>query len=55
MIWNVIDVAPATDGDQGATAALLALPWELLADDAGWLFTGQRGVRVLRRQPRRQG
>jgi hypothetical protein len=45
----VIDVAPAID-DKGATAALLALPWELLADPTGWLFS--RKVRVLRRQPR---
>ncbi|HYN21624.1 MAG TPA: CHAT domain-containing protein, partial [Thermoanaerobaculia bacterium] len=41
--------------DQGegiGAAALLALPWELIADEEGYLFEGGLGARVVRRIPR---
>ncbi len=37
-----------------AGAELLALPWELLHDDHGWLFHGNNAVRVRRRLPNRR-
>jgi hypothetical protein len=36
-----------------AAAELLALPWELLRDNRGYLFHGAHGVRVRRRLPNR--
>jgi tetratricopeptide (TPR) repeat protein len=46
-------------GEDGAASALLGLPWELLArggssgrDGDGYLFSGARAVRVVRRLPR---
>ena len=41
------DVAAGT-----GAAALLALPWELLADSEGYLFEGALSARVVRRIPR---
>ncbi|MGM0575210.1 MAG: CHAT domain-containing protein [Myxococcota bacterium] len=41
-------------GDDAASSALLALPWELLADRDGYLFADGRSVRVVRRQTRRR-
>jgi len=38
--------------DEAATL-LLALPWELLRDDQGYIFEGPRGVRVRRALPNR--
>ena len=40
------------DADEAATL-LLALPWELLHDERGYLFQGTRGVRVRRQLPNR--
>jgi tetratricopeptide (TPR) repeat protein len=37
------------DGGSAAAAALLALPWELLADEEGYLFEGGLRARVVRR------
>lgn len=34
-----------------ASAGLLALPWELLHDNGGYLFDGRKGARILRRIP----
>ena len=42
--------APEMDG--AGAASLLALPWELLADQQGYLFEGGLGARVVRRIPR---
>ena len=39
------------DAQRGA-AALLGLPWELIADQEGYLFGGGLGARVVRRIPR---
>ena len=36
-----------------AGTGLLALPWELLRDERGWLFQGAQAVRVRRRLPSR--
>jgi tetratricopeptide (TPR) repeat protein len=41
-----------TEADEGATL-LLALPWELIHDGQGYLFQGERGVRVRRSLPSR--
>ncbi len=38
-------------GDGEAAAMLLALPWELLADDRGYLFEGKLRARVRRKLP----
>jgi len=38
--------------EAGAAAALFSLPWELLADEDGYLFEGTLGARVVRRIPR---
>jgi tetratricopeptide (TPR) repeat protein len=38
------------DANEAATL-LLALPWELIHDDSGYLFQGARGVQVRRRLP----
>lgn len=55
VVLEVDDPAPAA-GSPGAdgtgAAALLALPWELLADDEGYLFEGALKARVVRRLPR---
>jgi len=40
------------DGNGEAAAMLLALPWELLADEQGYLFEGNLKARVRRRLPR---
>lgn len=47
--------APAEKQAEANEAAtlLLALPWELLHDDRGFLFQGARGVRVRRSLPNR--
>ncbi|HEX9439703.1 MAG TPA: toll/interleukin-1 receptor domain-containing protein, partial [Roseiflexaceae bacterium] len=37
-----------------AASGLLALPWELLHDDRGYLFQGKRAARVRRRMPNRR-
>ena len=37
-----------------AATELLTLPWELLHDGRGWLFQGNRAVRVRRRLPNRR-
>ncbi len=39
---------------QEAATQLLALPWELLHDDKGYLFQGARGIRVSRSLPNRE-
>ncbi len=39
-------------GNGAGAAALLALPWELLADEEGYLFEGSLKARVVRRIPR---
>lgn len=39
------------DGDSEAAAMLLALPWELLADQEGYLFEGNLKARVRRMLP----
>ncbi len=44
--------ARQAEADEGATL-LLGLPWELLQDEAGYLFHGPRPVRVRRRLPNR--
>jgi tetratricopeptide (TPR) repeat protein len=51
VVVEVDDPGPAEGNGSGA-AALLALPWELLADDEGYLFEGQLRARVVRRIPR---
>lgn len=38
--------------EKGSAAALLALPWELLAAEQGYLFEGGLSARVVRRIPR---
>ena len=40
------------EGEGTGAAALLALPWELLADEEGYLFEGGLKARVIRRIPR---
>lgn len=39
------------DGDSEAAAMILALPWELLADEQGYLFEGNLRARVRRMLP----
>lgn len=41
------------EGAAAGAAALLALPWELLADEEGYLFEGGLAARVVRRIPRK--
>jgi tetratricopeptide (TPR) repeat protein len=49
----VIEVEDTGEGPAATgAAALLALPWEILADDAGYLFEGALRARVVRRLPR---
>jgi tetratricopeptide (TPR) repeat protein len=57
VVVEVEDAGPVAGddgGSSGSAAALLALPWELLADDEGYLFEGGLGARVVRRIPRRE-
>jgi hypothetical protein len=51
----VVEVDAAADDSSASAgaAALLALPWELLADNEGYLFEGALHARVVRRIPRR--
>ncbi|MEA2601238.1 MAG: hypothetical protein QOF89_2230 [Acidobacteriota bacterium] len=51
VVVEVDDPGPA-QGDGSGAAALLALPWELLADEEGYLFEGALRARVVRRIPR---
>ncbi len=44
--------SPLESAESAGAAALLALPWELLADAEGYLFEGGLGARVVRRIPR---
>ncbi|HEV7504769.1 MAG TPA: CHAT domain-containing protein [Thermoanaerobaculia bacterium] len=51
VVVEVDDPGPSEKDSSGA-AALLALPWELLADEEGYLFEGALSARVVRRIPR---
>ncbi|HEX3556602.1 MAG TPA: CHAT domain-containing protein [Thermoanaerobaculia bacterium] len=53
VVVEVDDPGPA-EGEGAGAAALLALPWELLADPEGYLFEGALRARVVRRIPREQ-
>ena len=48
---DVDDTGDATSAAQQAATLLLALPWELIHDQHGYLFQGMKGVRVRRRLP----
>ncbi|HZF12892.1 MAG TPA: CHAT domain-containing protein, partial [Thermoanaerobaculia bacterium] len=55
VIVEVDDPGPSEDAatpDGTGAAALLALSWELLADEDGYLFEGALRARVVRRIPR---
>lgn len=45
------EVSDALAESQQAATQLLALPWELIHDQYGYLFQGAKGVRVRRRLP----
>jgi tetratricopeptide (TPR) repeat protein len=47
-----VDDPGLAEGDSSGAAALLALPWELFADEEGYLFEGALRARVVRRIPR---
>src|SRR5262249_49480213 len=53
IVIEVEDADGATSAESAGAAALLALPWEPLADAEGCLFGGGLGARVVRRIPRK--